>query len=627
MERPAPTIQRKRQQALRAYHANDLGTARQLLEQVCASAPDDCGSWLLLSAVYGQGGNFAGVIDCCNRVLAVEPHNGHAFHYLAGAHAALGHQPEALEAYQRAAALVPDDPVIRHNVGMALCRAGLPAEAETQLRDALRLAPNSAEVHYGLAGVLTALARYDEAKVHYQRATVLDPQMLDAHCQLGDLLANTGMPAEAVEYYRKALGYHPSAVELYYGLANALRYLGRLDEALRCYEEALRIRPDDPRGLSGAADIYERRDEPEEALRLVRSMVARGTADGGGADVYLRICRRYHCCDEAIALAERLFARGTLNEGMKRTLHHGLGKLYDKLGRYDEAFRHFEQGNALTHVAYDGAVYTDQVDSLIAAFCREAMANMARGSNLSQRPVFIVGMPRSGTSLVEQILASHPMVFGAGELNLIPSLVRSLPATLYPQCMESVTQETLDRLATQYLGRLREINPDADRVTDKMPGNFFHLGLIAIMLPGARVIHCMRDSLDTCLSIYFQVFNYSHSYATDLAHIGAYYKEYRRMMAHWQSVLDVPIFDVRYEELVADQERVSRELVAFCGLEWDARCLQFHTSERVVATASFDQVRKPVYRSSVRRWKNYERHLGPLLEALGDTAREVSEGV
>jgi hypothetical protein len=214
-------------------------------------------------------------------------------------------------------------------------------------------------------------------------------------------------------------------------------------------------------------------------------------------------------------------------------------------------------------------------------------------------------------------------VYGGGELRDINRLVRSLPPERYPDRIASFDREAIDGFGRLYLARLAELSPDAGRVTDKMPHNFLHLGLVALMLPGARVIHCVRDPRDTCLSIYFQNFGPGHGYATDLANLGAYYREYKRLMANWRQVLDLPLLDVDYANLVRDTERVSRQMVEFIGLPWDERCLDFHGSDRVVITASHEQVRRPIYRTSMDRWKNYERHLGPLCKALSEEAPDV----
>jgi hypothetical protein len=229
-------------------------------------------------------------------------------------------------------------------------------------------------------------------------------------------------------------------------------------------------------------------------------------------------------------------------------------------------------------------------------------------------------MPRSGTSLAEQILASHPRVRGAGELVDIGKMSTLLPGRLggeaYPDCLERLDRATARTLAEEYQGSLRQHGGAAERVVDKMPHNYLHLGLIAALFPRSRIVHCRRDPVDTCLSCYFQEFVNPLPYGPDLASLGRYYREYERLMAHYAQVLPLPLFELNYEELTAQQEAVSRRLVEFCGLDWDDRCLRFHETARTVRTSSSLQVRKPMYTSSVGRWKRYEAHLGPLLDAL-----------
>ncbi len=609
-------IEEKRQRASQALQAGDLATAERLLREVCGAAPGDVQAWLLLASVRGRRGDYPGVLAACERVLERVPGSPQALSFMAGAHAAMGHADEAEAGYRRVVRLTPRDPVVRYNFGAALFVAGKGAEAVAQLQEAVRLQPRYVEAHCALASAHEALGQYQEAKVHYREAIRLRPELEEAYARLADLLNATGMIEEGERYYREGLRHHPRSLVLHLGLANSLRYQGRFDDALAVYARALRQWPGEPEVVAGEADLYERKGEWDAAHERLRGLVARGALTANGADVYLRLCHRYGECDEAISLAEGLIEGGKLNGGQLRTLHQRLGKLHDRLGAFDEAFGHFDRANRLLNVRFDAEELRGRVDGLIAGFSAEALASMARAEVETERPIFIVGMPRSGTSLVEQILASHPRVYGAGELTEITALVRSLPVTLYPHAMAGVEAARLEVLARRYLETLGRLDAEAARVTDKMPGNFFHLGFIALLFPHARVIHCMRDPLDNGLSIFCQSFNLSHTYATDLRAIGIYYREYRRLMAHWHGVLELPILDVQYEDLVADPEGVSREIVAFAGLDWDERCLRFHESGRAVATASFDQVRKPIYKGSVGRWRRYERHLGPLLEVL-----------
>jgi tetratricopeptide (TPR) repeat protein len=305
----------------------------------------------------------------------------------------------------------------------------------------------------------------------------------------------------------------------------------------------------------------------------------------------------------------------TTNE--RRSLHFALGKLYDSKKQYRKAFEHYRSGNELKHARYDPVEHVRKIDTIISTYSADMMAAMPRSGIRSERMVFVVGMPRSGTSLVEQVLSSHPDVFGAGELTYINQQTRTLDASAgYPQCVPKLTQQALTENARNYLERISELSPDALRVIDKMPGNFAYLGYIELLFPGARIIHCKRDPLDTCLSNYFQNFSSLLYYAYNLTNLGAFYKNYTRLMEHWQKAITLPMIEVQYEDMIADQEGGSRRIVEFCGLEWDEQCMNFHKADRYVATASYDQVRRPMYKSSVARWKNYEKYIGPLIDAL-----------
>jgi hypothetical protein len=325
---------------------------------------------------------------------------------------------------------------------------------------------------------------------------------------------------------------------------------------------------------------------------------------------------------DAISMMENLLETGPGLQATDRCrIHFTLGDTYNSKGDYDSAFEHYFKGNRLKQTEFKSSRFTREIDALINSFHTDFFTHTAKASLHSNRPVFVVGMPRSGTSLVEQILSSHSKVFGAGELPDIINLSNRLGDKLksqdpYPKCVSQLTIEKIDHFAKQYLDHLSRMSGDAVRVTDKMPANFMHLGLINILFPEARVIHCRPNPLDTCLSCYFQDFGPSHSYAYDLTNLGAYYQQYLRIMEHWQNSLTLPILDIQYEALINNQETVSRNMLNFCELDWEDQCLDFHNNKRFVWTASYAQVRKPIYRHSVNRWKNYEHHIDPLRKAL-----------
>jgi len=609
---------RKRRRAQQALQAGDLATAERLLREVCDATPGDGQAWLLLASVCGQGGKFREVLDCCRQGLAVGAPAAPVYSLMGRAHAAMGDAARAVEAHERAVAEAPGDPTVLHALGDSLLGLGRVEGAVEQYQRALARAPGFPAALFGLACASRRLGRLGEAVRHFRKVIAAAPMFLDAYVGLGEVLTHLHDFVAAEKCFREALTRWSMSPALSSGLRFVLVRQGRFDEALEVVGEALRHRPGDAEALAGEADILERQGDLAAAYQRVRRLVDGGQVTVGTVEVYGAICRTYGSCEEVIALCHELLAGSGGDRVTEERLQFLLGRVHDGRGEYDDAFRAYARANALSLVRYDHAAHVERVDQLIAAFTRQAIAKMARATVRSDRPLFIVGMPRSGTSLVEQILASHPQVFGGGELREVNQMVRALPASLYPEGIGGIEREQVDHLAGVYLDRLAKLSPDAWRVTDKMPHNFLHLGLIALLFPAARVVHCQRDARDTCLSIYFQSFGPGHQYATDLRSLGLYYREYERLMAHWRGVVGLPIMQVRYEELVADPERTSRELIAFAGLDWDDRCLQFHQAERAVVTASYDQVRRPIYTGSVGRWRSYERHLGPLLEALGD---------
>ena len=297
-------------------------------------------------------------------------------------------------------------------------------------------------------------------------------------------------------------------------------------------------------------------------------------------------------------------------------LEFALGKTLARLNQHEQAFPHFLKA----HERLD-KVQPFDLDAALARMIPAEGKVLSTSSEETPRRIFILGMPRSGTSLVEQILAAHPAVHGAGELNELNIIVQELQgdsphARALHLKPDALSVQRLDRRAAAHLRTLSRFDRTAERVTDKMPTNFFHLGLIHQLFPGAKIIHCMRDPLDTCLSCYFQNFSRSQYFSFDLSHLGPFYKNYARLMEHWHSVITLPMIEVQYEDMIADQESGSRRIIEFCGLEWDEQCMDFHNTGRYVATASYDQVRRPIYKSSVSRWKNYEEYIGPLIDAL-----------
>jgi tetratricopeptide (TPR) repeat protein len=461
------------------------------------------------------------------------------------------------------------------------------ADAHTHFLEAIRLEPNRADYYFGAAMCDWAGGQVDKAGEYLQTAVRLNPGLGTAQAWLGEWYLIQGM----------------------------------IDAALEATAVAMKLAPDNPAFMQSRAWVLEAAGEPDAAWALVKKLIASVQMTPSLARLYGRLAGRYGEQAQALEAINRLLGAG-LAPG-ESSLHFTAAELLDRAGRYDEAFAMAIRANASSQgPSYDPAGQEQWVNLLIQYFTRERIRSLPKATLRSDKPVFIVGMPRSGTSLVEQILASHPSVHGAGELDFI---YRVLLGTLdmlraemsaYPACLDNLTLAQANGMAHVYLGPFIALKPDAVRITDKMPLNFLHLGFISLFFPEARIIHCRRDPMDTCLSCFLTYFNKGHEFKRNLAHLGHFYRLYERLMAHWKNVIELPMLEVSYEEVVGDPEAQSRRLVEFLGLPWDDRCLKFHEVKRPCATASVLQVRRPIYNSSVQRWRRYERHLGPLKAAL-----------
>ena len=621
----APHLSQLLDQAISRHQAGDLAGAERGYRQVLAASPGHPDALHLLGMIAHQAGDNEGALELIDQAIAIRPlastyHGNRGIVLLAA-----GRARDAEASLREAVELKHDDAIAHFHLGNTLATLGNFNGAVASLRLAVEHAPDNAPARTNLALACRSAGRFDEAIEAYGEAIRLDPVSAELHAGHGFVLHRRGRLDQAVAAYREALRLepmHPMVAETWVNLANALRDSGALDEAIAAYETALAMRPGLNQALAGQADIHERKRDFAAARALLVPLVEAGNASPAIALAYGRLAERFGEREQAVALIERILKEGGLLAQQQQLLHFALGKLYDDGEAWDMAFAHFQTANDLFETSYDPWDQSRAFAGLIAAFARDTMAALPRAGVASTLPVFIVGMPRSGTTLVEQILASHPEVTGGGELTDISDIANSLPGRLgteedYPDCISGLTQAVVDECARRCLGRLAAIGGGATRVTDKTPLNFSHLGLIALLFPGAGVIHTTRDSRDTCLSCYFQNFGERHGYSRHLAHLGTFHNDYRRIMAHWRETLDVPILGVAYEDLVREPERVSREIVDFCGLPWDEACLRFFDNPRFVGTASYDQVRRPIYTASLERWRHYSRHLEPLLAALG----------
>jgi tetratricopeptide (TPR) repeat protein len=476
-----------------------------------------------------------------------------------------------------------------NNMGQALQEENSLDDALAWYQRALQLDPNSARIHTNLASLLAEQEKDDDALAVYRRALELEPTYAEAHCGIGGVRHEQGHFEQAQTHYREALVHKPDLPAAHCALGTVREELGDFKDAESCWRTALRY---DAR-LAGAYSAL---------ATLLRGKLP----------------------DDDLVAMRKLLANPDLHDGRRSALHFGLAQILDARGAYEEAAESLRQANALAlagarkrGMGYDPVAHTRFVARMMAV-CSPAFFERTRGIGVeSDRPIFIVGLPRSGTTLTEQVLASHSQVFGAGELRLGRDDFEAL-SPQEDQALEALArldQPTARRIGERHLEQLRQLNAERPRVADKMPDNYLYLGLLATLFPKAKFIHCRRDLRDIAVSCWMTNFR-SIRWANDPGHIASRFEEYRRIMDHWRRVLPVSVLEVDYEETVADLQGVARRLVDWCGLEWEPGCLAFHEGKRPVRTASVSQVRQPLYTRSVARWKHYEKPLRSLFDTL-----------
>jgi tetratricopeptide (TPR) repeat protein len=566
-------------------------------------------------------GAYAEMERCAGELLDQDPDDGLLWQLLAISQQRSG--KDALHALQQAAHRLQGDSAAQLNLANAWARGGRFAEAEAWYGKALTLSPDFAEAHANLAELQLEQGRFDQAVASLQRAVALQPAFAEAHMALAGALRNIGDLDAAASGYRRALELKPEFAPALVELATVLRLQRRGADSERSCRRALEVDPKSTAALAVLAELRADAGQFTDAEELHRRIIA---ADENALDSWAAITRlrRMSAADGGwLATAERLLA-APRPARRELPLRYAIGKYFDDIGDFDRGFEHYRRANALSAQSgppYDRVLFKRAVDLITRTQDRDWIGRNQAAVNLSERPVFIVGMLRSGTTLAEQILASHPQVFGAGELTFFGvKAAAAFARAAAAGCDLDFSEADLCGLAAGYIELLQGLSADAARVVNKFPTNFLFLGLIGALLPRARIIHMQRDPRDTCLSIYFQQFEPANTHANDLHDLAHYYGEYQRLMRHWSATLcNETLLHVPYEGLVEDPEAWSRRMLEFVGLEWDARCLDFHRSERTVVTASRWQVRQGISKSSVGRWRSYEKHLGPLAALRPET--------
>jgi tetratricopeptide (TPR) repeat protein len=591
-----------------------------------------------------QSGEPNRVEELCRLVLRDQPANVKALYLLGSACYELGRLDEALVHFQKILQLCPKSARAHQARGSLLLQRGDLDEAVRSFHEAVRLRPGWGAARISLGMALQALGKLAEAYNCYLAAVCLDPRSVAALINLGALLLNMGKLPDAAEAFTAALHLQPDCAEAHYNLGTVLYRRKQHREAIDSYRQAIRLSPDflaahnalakallDDGQHRGAQECIQQTlrlepNQPEAHATLGKLLLQQGRREEAERS-FREALRQHPTCVSALAAVaihdvfplsrtelsriKSLLAAPGLPPTGASLLHFAAGSIMDRAGVYDEAYSYFREANALRRQAFhetgsgfDPEAHHALIDQFVAACDAGYHQRLPGLGRTTERPVFIVGMPQSGTALVEQLLASHPDVFAAGELPDISRLVAELsaqvgPAAAYPQCLSRLDRNTAARLADQYLEKLAQLHATVLRVTDRMPLNFLHLGLIAALFPRARIIHCVRNPLDVCLCCFLHFSD--DAFSCDLGELGRFYLDYQRLMAHWRKGLPAQLMDVTYEELVEDQEAVTRRLLAFCGLSWHDGCtISLKTTDDFAAG----------------HWRHYAPYLEPLFDSL-----------
>jgi tetratricopeptide (TPR) repeat protein len=570
--------------ALVAHQKNEFEEAVERYQQFLHLDPRHPQAHSNLGLVFKELGRTELAIEHFNKSIAIAADNAAVFRELADAYSSLQRWKEAIEPYQQALAMEPDDVV-------------------TIIK---------------LAGVLHGLQRWAQSIPWYEQAAAIQPDNTQVLRNLGVSHQQLSHKAEAIKCFEQVLKLQPDYIDARIKLAQVLAELGRAQEALNQLEQAVELNPDYTEAHIELAGVLKDLGQPQLAIEhLERHLSTQPSYSALYFHIAMIKPQQAH-----IPLVEQLLSDSKLPRDHAIYCHFTLGYLFQDGKCFDQAFAHFQKANALYRgtFSYDPKRLTRKVDGLIKTYSKRFFQRKSQLGSASDLPVFIVGMPRSGTTLVEQIISSHPQVYGAGELRSLPSIETSIAQELkyanpYPQCMSLMDRTMAEKYSASHLQELALQCSSAQRIIDKLPSNFSKIGLIKILFPKARIIHCQRNPLDNCISLFFHYFVGLKS-CFEMTELGHYYLEHQRLMSHWQSLFPGEIFSLQYEDLVMEQEKTSKQLVDYLGLAWDENCINFHNNQRVVRTVSNIQVRQPIYQHSVDRWKHYEKHLQPLIEVL-----------
>lgn len=615
--------------AVAAMRAGDVTRAERLCRRGLERNPRDGNLHSLLGAALMKRGKPDAAESHLRRTIELLPGAAGGYEGLGEALLQQGKLEEALHVLEAARGLEPARVSVLTRMGDVLTQLGRHDAAMRVYRDLVSGHPNEVGALQRLGGAAFRSRLYPEAEAVFMRVVALTPGLYQGWMDLGLVQLQQDKLARAEQSFREAARADPQRAEPHAALGTVLTVAGRHDDAIAQYELALSLDGTNAEALAGLGHVLKTIGERTRSIAAYRRCIEQHPEDG---EAYWALAnmKTFQFDDREIAAMREQLAGNRLATGQRTSMLFALAYALECRAEFDAAFDLYRRGNEShrRRFSYDTRQTALACDELIRVFSAGFLRARAGHGDPDGSPIFIVGLPRSGSTLIEQILASHSEVEGTHELSELNQVARSTAhgrtdGTGYPATVPDLSDEQLRRLGGAYLERTRAFRTGAPRFTDKMPNNFRHVGLLALILPNASIINARRHPLDTCMSCYKQLFAHGQSFSYDLRELGEYYLLYERLMDHWHEVLPGRVLDVQYETLIQDLEAQSRRLLDHCGLAWEDGCLRFHDNRRAVRSASSEQVRQPIYASGMHRWRNYASHLGPLIDVLEPVLRRL----
>ena len=577
-------------QAVKCVDENKLNDAAEFFSKALSIQPA-AEVYYNLATVQDKGGNLRDAVESIRNAINLKPDFYPAYVFQGNIFNKLGNLDKAIESHNKALTIKPDLPEAFFNLGCIFNAQSKTGEAIAYFEKALSIKPDFPEINRLLGFIYANQDDQEKAAVHFEREFDINPGHYKALTDLGKTFMKIEKFQQAADCFERAIAINPEYSDAYSNFGGLLNYLGDKEGAIHNLHKSISLKP-------------------EKAY----------------SHFTLASLQKYSGNEKHINDMEELLSSPEIDDDQRILLSFALGKAWEDSGQYERAFEHLENGNNLKRSKFEYSIEGAKAsfDHIKKIINKSFLSAQKVAGTSDETPIFIFGMPRSGTSLVEQIVASHSCVFGGGERDYVSKIIFGSNSTMSgPEFLENVIardfSSCISRLADEYIKRIRKLSSTAKYITDKMPYNFIYLGFISKCFPNAKLIHCKRNPLDNCLSIFKNIFESGNEYAYNLVETGKYYKLYEDLMKHWCETLAVPICDVVYDDIIVDQKKETERLLRYCNLPWEDNCLSFYKTEGVVKTASVAQVRKPIYKGSVELWRKYSDRLGPLIEILSDS--------